>query len=301
MFYGEKDNENHEKTEERIKTGLTKFRKVLEFAKERELNESDTVAIITDILAEVFGYDKYLEVTSELAVRGMYCDLAIKIGEKFEYLIECKAIGHDLKENHLRQAINYGANKGIQWVVLTNGMDWQVYRLRFEQPIAWDLVARIDMSVVDMRVERDPERLFILTKEGVEKNARVDLFEKGQCVNRYVCAQLLLQEPVVNLLKREFRKMADGLSVEEAEILALLRDGVLRRDLLDCEDSAAAKAKILRFYKSQMKKPVEKRPAPAPVTAPQPIEQPSITETLLAAAEAQEKGTHEEVGEPVQG
>ena len=62
------------KTEERIKTGIAKFRKVLEIAKERDLNESDTVAIITDMLAEVFGYDKYLEVTSELAIRGTYCD-----------------------------------------------------------------------------------------------------------------------------------------------------------------------------------------------------------------------------------
>lgn len=273
------------KTEERIKTGIAKFRKVLEIAKERDLNESDTVAIITDMLAEVFGYDKYLEVTSELAIRGTYCDLAIKLGEKFEYLIECKAIGHELKEAHLRQAISYGSNKGIQWLVLTNGIDWQVYRLRFEQPIAWDLVARIDMSTVDVRVERDLERLVILTKEGVEKNARFELFEKGQCVNRYVCAQLLLQEPVVNLLKREFRRMSDGLSVEESEILALLRDGVLRRDLLDCEDSAAAKAKVTRFYKSQAKKPVEKKVSPS--EAGQPLAtliRTSVTEALLSEA-----------------
>lgn len=274
------------KTEDRIRAGIAKFRKVLEIAKERDLNESDTVAIITDMLAEVFGYDKYLEVTSELAIRGTYCDLAIKLGEKFEYLIECKAIGHELKEVHLRQAIAYGANKGIQWLVLTNGIDWQVYRLRFEQPIAWDLVTRIDMAAVDVRVERDLERLFILAREGVEKNARLELFEKGQCVNRYVCAQLLLQEPAVNLLKREFRRMSEGLSVEDTEILALLRDGVLRRDLLDCEDSAAAKAKVTRFYRSQVKKPVEKKSAVAPAPAADvPLEKKSITETLLAEAE----------------
>ena len=102
------------KTEDRIKAALPKFQKVLGIAKDRDLNESDTVSIITDILAEVFGYDKYLEVTSELAIRGTYCDLAIKLGDKFQYLIECKAIGTDLKEAHLRQALGYGANKGIE-------------------------------------------------------------------------------------------------------------------------------------------------------------------------------------------
>ena len=130
------------KTEDRIKSALPKFQKILSVAKDRDLNESDTVSIISDILADVFGYDKYMEVTSELAIRGTYCDLAIKLGDKqdkFKYLIECKAIGTDLKEQHLRQAIGYGANKGIQWLILTNGIDWQVYYLRFEKPIAWDL------------------------------------------------------------------------------------------------------------------------------------------------------------------
>ena len=46
------------KVEERIKTGIAKFRKVLEIAKNRDLNESDTVAIINDMLSEVFGYEK---------------------------------------------------------------------------------------------------------------------------------------------------------------------------------------------------------------------------------------------------
>jgi len=37
------------------------------------------VILATDILADVFGYDKYTEITSEYAIRSTYCDLAIKI------------------------------------------------------------------------------------------------------------------------------------------------------------------------------------------------------------------------------
>lgn len=277
------------KTEERVKAGISKFKKVLEIAKARDLNESDTVAIITDMMADIFGYDKYLEVTSELAIRGTYCDLAIKIGEKFEYLIECKAIGIDLKENHLRQAIGYGSNKGIQWIVLTNGIDWQVYRLRFEQPIAWDLVARFDFSVVDLKNERDLEKLFILTKEGVEKNARADLYEKMQCINRYVCGQLILQDPFVSVLRRELKKMADGISVEEAEIISLLKEGVLRRDLIEGEEAEAAAQKVVKFYRAASKKPIVKKPAPVeekPVTEKPAM---SLADQLLAEQAAEEK------------
>lgn len=273
------------KTEERIKSSMAKFQKVLAIAKVRDLNESDTVAIITDILAEVFGYDKYLEVTSELAIRGTYCDLAIKLGDKFQYLIECKAIGTDLKETHLRQAIGYGANKGIQWLILTNGLEWQIYRLRFEQPIAWDLVVRFSLDTISVKNERDLEKLIVVTKEGVEKGAREEMFEKAQCVNRFVVGSLILSDVVVGLLKRELKKLAEGISIEDSEIVGLLRDGVLRRDLLEGEESEAAMAKVAKHFKQTAKKSVPKKPcapmAPSESNAQRPM---SMSDQILATA-----------------
>jgi len=102
-------------------------------AKDRDINESDTVVIITDMLSNVFGFDKYAEITSELAIRGTFCDLAIKVDGNVKYLIEVKANGLDLKESHLRQAVGYGAQHGIQWVVLTNGIVWELYKFAFRQ------------------------------------------------------------------------------------------------------------------------------------------------------------------------
>lgn len=278
------------KTEERIKSSMAKFQKVLGIAKDRDLNESDTVSIITDMLAEVFGYDKYLQVTSELAIRGTYCDLAIKLNDKFEYLIECKAIGIDLKENHLRQAIGYGANKGIQWIILTNGMEWQIYKLKFEQPIQWELVTKFNVNELSMKNERDIEKLAILTKEGVEKNLREELYEKIQCVNKFIVGQLLISEPVISTVRRELKKLSDGINVEETEVIALLRDSVLRREIVDetSEDVQAASNKVAKFYKQAAKKTVVK-PAPK---AEQPEDKPpaptqSLTEQLLQEANAE--------------
>ncbi len=52
--------------------------------------------IVTDMLAEVFGYDKFSEVTAEHAIRGTYCDLATKLDGTVQSLIEVKAIGLEL-------------------------------------------------------------------------------------------------------------------------------------------------------------------------------------------------------------
>ena len=81
---------------ERFVKTVPKFQKVLQLAKDRDVNESDTVAILNDIFGDVLGYDKYLEVTSELAIRGTYCDLALRVDDKVQFLIEVKAIGIDL-------------------------------------------------------------------------------------------------------------------------------------------------------------------------------------------------------------
>src|SRR6188472_3550779 len=130
---------------ERLATGLKRFQPILASAKSRDVNESDTSMIATDVLADVFGYDKYSEVTRELAIRGTYCDLATRIDGKFQMLIEVKAIGLELKDAHAKQAVDYAANQGVEWVALTNGNLWKVFRVIFAKPIETELVLDIDI------------------------------------------------------------------------------------------------------------------------------------------------------------
>ena len=168
------------KVAERFIKTIPKFQKVLKIAKDRDVNESDTVSILKDVLSEVFGYDKYVELTGEFAIRGTYCDLAVRIDDKVQFLVEVKAIGIDLKENHMRQALDYGANHGIQWIVLSNGIEWQLYRIRFEKPINYDLVYAFDFTAINPRAEKDRESLFLISKEGLAKNVREEFYEKVQ-------------------------------------------------------------------------------------------------------------------------
>ena len=47
-----------QKVARRLSFTLKQFQPILESAKSRDVNESDTVVIVTDILSEIFGYDK---------------------------------------------------------------------------------------------------------------------------------------------------------------------------------------------------------------------------------------------------
>ena len=147
---------------ERIVSGIKKYQPILSSAKARDVGEADTVTIIKDMLSEVFGYDKYSEITSEFSIRGTYCDLAIKLDNKLATLIEAKAIGLDLKEQHVKQAVDYAANQGVDWVLLTNGAVWRVYHIVFAKPIEQELVLEFDALNLSTRSEKDIETLFLL-------------------------------------------------------------------------------------------------------------------------------------------
>lgn len=82
---------------DRIATGIKRFQPILASAKSRDVGESDTVTIVVDMLAEIFGYDKYSEITSEHSIRGTYCDLAIKIAILPSRLTACSSCSSKLK------------------------------------------------------------------------------------------------------------------------------------------------------------------------------------------------------------
>ena len=135
----------------RLIATVPKFRKILQAAKERDINESDTVAIVTDMLSDIFGFDKYSEITREYAIQGTYCDLAVKTGKGIEYLIEVKAIGLELNDKHLKQTVNYAAREGVKWAVLTNGIEWEIHRVTLDDKVNSERLVTIDITEINPR------------------------------------------------------------------------------------------------------------------------------------------------------
>ncbi|MCG2829779.1 MAG: type I restriction enzyme HsdR N-terminal domain-containing protein [Desulfobacteraceae bacterium] len=263
---------------ERLTKTVSKFQRVLKVAKDRDVNEADTVLIVGDILSEVFGFDKFMEVTCEFAIRNTYCDLAIKINGKIQYLLEVKAIGLDLKENYLKQVVNYGANQGVQWVVLTNGINWEIYNIRFEKPINHDLVCALDLLEINPKKVDDQEKLYLLCKEGLGKSVREDYHERMQSVNRFVIGALIQSDDIINVIKRELRKLSSGLKVENSEIEKILQNEVLKREVLEGEAAKKATQRIKRAASKSNKKPKVTKPATSPQ---QPVPASSFSEQLL--------------------
>ena len=230
---------------ERLASGIKRFQPILTSAKSRDVNESDTSMIVTDVLADVFGYDKYSEVTRELCIRGTYCDLATRIDGKFQMLIEVKAIGLELKDSHVKQAVDYAANQGVEWVVLTNGNLWKVFRVIFAKPIDAELVLDIDLLALNHKSAADLERLYLLTRESMVKSGLYAYHDHLQATNKFYLAAVVLSDAVLETVRRELRRLSDA-KVEIDDLRLALQQEVIKREVLEGEKADGARKKVAR-------------------------------------------------------
>jgi hypothetical protein len=241
------------KVQERLSAGLRRYQPIVRKLADRDISEADTVTVIKDVLSDVFGYDKYAELTSEQQIRGTFCDLAIRVDGKTHLLCEVKSAGTSLNDNHLRQAVNYGAHHGIEWVILSNAIVWKVYRIKFAQPIDWEEVLCFDMGAISRSAD-DLAKLFMLCRESINTETLDAFHRQAQIVNRYVVAETLLSDAVIAALRKEFRRVFDGLKLTEEELRIILANEVIKRDALDGEGATAAKSTIRKAESSQKRR-----------------------------------------------
>ncbi|HRD40175.1 MAG TPA: type I restriction enzyme HsdR N-terminal domain-containing protein [Bacteroidia bacterium] len=268
------------KIQSRLVEGLKKFQPIVESAKSRDVNESDTVVILTGILSEVFGYDRYTDITTELAIRGTYCDLALKINNKIEILLEAKAVGIDLKEQQVKQAVDYAANKGLEWVILTNGVEWKVFKLLFTKPIQNILVADINFLNLKFKSNDDLELLYTLTKEAVIKKSLEEFYTQKQATNKFMIGNLLACDGVVASIKKELKGIYPEIKVTNEEIHNVLFKEVIKREITEGDEADEAKKKINKALKKKEKDKEKASSKPNGLTPVNESETPKAEETL---------------------
>lgn len=267
------------RVKERLIRGLKRFQPILTNSKSRDDGEADTVMIVTDLLSEVFGYDKYSELTAEFSIRGTYCDLATKLDGVLQALIEVKAVGLELKDSHVKQAVDYAANQGVDWVVLTNGVSWRIYKVIFAKPIDQELVIEIDFCALDPKNEAGTESLFLLCKEGWIKSVLGDYHTQRQALSRFFLGAMVLSDPVVDVIRRELRRVSPDVRIESEQIRDVLASEVVKREVMEGEKADEARKKIARAANKALRARVAKQKGEddssnaavgAPVIAPPP-------------------------------
>lgn len=169
-----------------------------------KLDESATRIMINSFLTEILGYKELEEIKTEYRIRGEYADYIIQLKRKKHFVVEVKSIEIDINDKHLRQSLSYAANEGIDWILLLNGREIQLYRVNFGKPVTTTLIYKLDLNnPADMK--KSPELLWNLTKTAVERGELENFWKRTNALNPVSLAKLLYSEEIVKRLRNDLK------------------------------------------------------------------------------------------------
>lgn len=194
-----------DKAKDRIAKGLRKFKSVTQKARANNAQESDTRMIVSSIVSEVLGWDAFDNLTGEYRIKGSFADFVIRKDGKHFVIIEVKAVSAKLSDKHLYQAVSYAASEGVEWVILTNGAEWQLHRVIFSKPVESELVFEVSLVDEDLKPKDKVELLYLLTPEAQRRDELEAFYQRKRAVSGGNIARLLLSESVLNKLRAEIK------------------------------------------------------------------------------------------------
>lgn len=241
-----------EKAHERIRKGLRRMQGIVERAKRDDYKEADTRKIVSDMLCEYLGWDKFENVTAEQMIGSRYADYVVKTSKEEVFVVEVKQIGLTLKETHLNQARQYAVDEGIDWIILTNGDDWQVYRTELQGKIpVTKHVFSVSISDKETKPADKAKLFYLLTEEANRYKEIEDYYQRRVALSSSNLIDHLLSDSVLNRLRIDI-KSETGEKFKNSEIAAALCKKVFQPDLVT-EDTQKALRKIQRAERAASK------------------------------------------------
>lgn len=184
--------------------------KISEISKQiskRRQNEEETRRWCVDILKSAMGY-KGSEIETEFTVLGSRVDIALKDGDEVFMVIECKAANFNLNTAAVNQASRYAVALGAEWAVVTNGHNWQLYRVVPTKGIEPDVIQIFDIYTLDEDgiSKQDAQYLYLLTKDAINSGETKKAYHEVNALSFERIQAALKSDQVLDLVVKEIQK-----------------------------------------------------------------------------------------------
>tara|TARA_B100001029_G_scaffold41846_1_gene32591 strand:- start:780 stop:1784 length:1005 start_codon:yes stop_codon:yes gene_type:complete len=251
------------KIQERIKAALRRFKPLLKAARERDAGRADTATLALDLLSELFGYDRYTEITSELDNKESVFDFSIQTEGQPRMLVRVSPIGMAPDDRYLLATAQYAQMNGVDWIILTNGIGWQVHHVEDVGANAPETPVVLVFDLLQMQPGRDAHlgTIHLLTREGHEKAGLSHFKLRLEMTNRHYLGAMVLSDAVVASVRRELQKLNPDLRVTPAELRENLAKGVLRPDIVQSNETQSLMVHLQKVKEAELE---ERRKAADP-------------------------------------
>lgn len=200
-----------------------------------DVNESATRIMVNYFLTDVLQYEELEEIKTEYNIAGEYADYVIQLKRKKHFVIEVKSIEIDLNERHLRQSLLYAANEGIDWILLFNGKQIQLYRVLFSKPISSHKVFDLDLTELSV-MKKASEEMISLTKQSVIKGELEAYWKRFDALTPLSLTKTIYTEDVIRAIRLKIKKIS-GINFSQEDILEAVHELVMN----ECKEAAKPK------------------------------------------------------------
>lgn len=246
--------------EKELKKKLKTYSNIFREAQEKGKREADVVMYLVQFFKDALGYDVFREISKEYQIKGKYCDLAIKIKGQVELLLEAKQPGVRLADRHIEQAEIYAMKSGTKWVLLTNGCDWKLFHLSFDEEggIESALVFKTDLLKSFQEKPDDViDKFKLLHKKNFTKGELEKFWKKKTMLIPLSLSKALFTEEVLKAISREVNRGA-AVRVGIEDIAKALKNMFDKEVLADMAELKIRKKKKKRPQKKGIKPKIKK-------------------------------------------
>jgi predicted type IV restriction endonuclease len=206
-----------------IRKPLKKYLPFLLKAQEDDLNEADTIQRLIKFFEDVLCYDPLLEISREKQVKEKYVDIAIKIDGAIKLLVEAKAAGVKIRDRHIDQAKLYISEGNIKWILLTNGVVWNLYHLTFSEEEGIDYIKVFSVDLSEQEIDKAADTLSLLHKQSIKKGRLEDYWNKRTALGPESIGKAIFNHDSLTLLRRDIRRK-EGILVDEEDLAQAIHD-----------------------------------------------------------------------------
>lgn len=204
-------------------------------AKGKSSTEEDARIIINDILAYVLGYDKYNDLKTEHKDRNGRLDYIVKLSEgpnakkkeKYDFVIEAKAAGQDLKQDHVNQTLTYCLSASVDHFILTNAKEWQLYKVvksknKNEAQLIWETNLNHGCDL-----ETLVDDMYVFSKHAYIENKWEDVADMNKATDVADVMAVIYSEKFIKSITRTLRDVHD-VKVSETALQEVIAEKVFK-------------------------------------------------------------------------
>jgi len=170
-----------------------------------KLSEADTSRRISKVFEDVLGYNAITEIAHEVEVRTKYVDLVIRIDGIDKLFIEVKSADTKLMAHHVVQGETYASLASFQWVLLTNGIEWNLYHLTFSTK-GVDFDAVFAVTLTEESVNACAEMIGLLHRASIKASDHEAYWKLLTALSPKSISRWLFSEHVIRFVRREIRR-----------------------------------------------------------------------------------------------